>query len=431
MSDQENDTTVEDKEEQAPLQPAAWIGGMLPFYIAPDGIDLDVAIQQIQEQGFQIFYILGERKTVTETKKGAVKTSTTNIAPAIFKVTKNLAGGGVTQVSSGTLGLAELEPSAYFNLPGIPWSLVCDVDDFFRSVHDEHGTEAVVIFTYDDRYRDTDKPEDGWGVVVPEQTNTAGSCDYKPESIVEQLPDEGMEHIWTVGTAHSHPGMSAYCSGTDKADQAHFDGIHITYGWKANSGQTEFHIELQMGGSQYSLPEEYAFSGRPDFNKNERIADWKKHVKKKETKTYNSFPYQGSGTPYSGGKTSSPVSSGKRFEHLPKGLPEPSGSVLIVVKTGLSREELKDCVVCNEKLGDYAKKSAKCTSCQSYMMTKDMETIQDLVDYRDKNNIKTIDLDMDDEKAWKDVYLWEEVGTGKDSHDEITKLRTGRSQKKA
>ena len=66
-----------------------------------------------------------------------------------------------------------------------------------------------------------------------------------------------------VGSVHSHPGMPAYASGTDHADQADFDGVHITFGWQnnVNSGATQYHIELQVSGESYTLKPEDVFEG--------------------------------------------------------------------------------------------------------------------------------------------------------------------------
>lgn len=426
----ENDKNTDEVEEtsQAVPEPVTWINGFVPFYILADGTDVDKAIDDIQSQGFPVFYIFGERKTTNEYKdEKKITRKQTLIAPRVYKVVKNLVGSAVTEVASGSIGLAEIEPSAFFSLPGIPWSLIQDIDDFFRKVDDKFDTEAIVLFTYDDRYKETDTPSDGWGVVIPDQTNTAGSCDYKPESIVDQLPDpgEGYENIHVVGSAHSHPGMSAYCSGTDKADQASFDGIHITFGWKNGSRQTEFHIELQMGGAAYNLAEDYAFSGRPTFEENETIEGWVGHVKKKQAVT-KSYGTSQPGTPYSGKTT------GKRYSHLPSDLPSPSGSVQVILKTKLSlaKEELKKCPVCNVHLSTHSKKALKCTSCQSYIMPSEVNTINELIEYRKENGVSTRDLDLDDENAWKSVYLWEEIGEGANSSDKVTKLRDGRGDTK-
>src|SRR5690606_38728771 len=128
---------------------------------------------------------------------------------------------------------------------------------------------------YLDKPTESERAE-GWGVVVPEQSNTAASCNYDPQSVVDDLPDDGSVAI--VGSAHSHPGMSAYCSGVDKADQMYFDGLHITFGWRVNSPQTEFHIEMQMSGSAFPFSVNQVFSDVPTAAADAQVKKWATNV---------------------------------------------------------------------------------------------------------------------------------------------------------
>jgi hypothetical protein len=77
--------------------------------------------------------------------------------------------------------------------------------------------------------------------------------------------------------------MAAYASGTDHGDQADFDGIHITFGWQksVNNGATQYHIEMQMAGTAYTLKpedvfEDYNISKDPD----PEVIGWTERVKK-------------------------------------------------------------------------------------------------------------------------------------------------------
>ena len=160
-------------------------------------------------------------------------------------------------------------------MPAIPNIIVDKLDQFFRLVHSQHGTESIVILTYD---MNATGPE-GWGVLVPDQTNTAAHCKYDADSIAELKP----ENVMIVGSVHSHPEMSAYASGTDHADQADFDGLHITYGWQKsqNNGATQYHLELQMSGQNYTLRPEDVFENvvllkEPDPD----VVEWSGKVKK-------------------------------------------------------------------------------------------------------------------------------------------------------
>jgi hypothetical protein len=86
-----------------------------------------------------------------------------------------------------------------------------------------------------------------------------------------------------VGSVHSHPQMPAYASGTDHEDQADFDGLHITYGWQSNvaNGATQYHFELQISGTAYSLKAEDVFESIT-FNKSPDpdVVEWSQRVKK-------------------------------------------------------------------------------------------------------------------------------------------------------
>ena len=64
-------------------------------------------------------------------------------------------------------------------------------------------------------------------VVVPEQHGSAAHSTYIK-------PDTGALPI--VGTIHSHPGMSAFWSGTDRKDQLKASGMHLVVGLERGTG---------------------------------------------------------------------------------------------------------------------------------------------------------------------------------------------------
>lgn len=142
------------------------------------------------------------------------------------------------------------ESYAWFTLPKIPARMVAELRKFFYAVEDKYGTEGIVVLTFDQEFRGTENEELGWGFAVPDQSNTAGHCNYEMKEIKENLPD----HITIVGTVHSHPKMTAFASQTDHNDQAGFDGLHITYGWLNNT--IEYYAELVRGKNFYRLAPE-------------------------------------------------------------------------------------------------------------------------------------------------------------------------------
>lgn len=412
----------------------SWVGGV-PLFIMSG--DRDELIDDIKEHGCwvvmddaelqqmfpQVFYIVAEEHIVTKTKTHTNVTTTTNsYKPGIFKVVSNLVGNAVTRAEADTIGLADVEQQAYFTLPPIPYDLINDIDDFFREVYRVHGTESIVIFTYEPIYENTDNPSDGWGILVPDQTNTAASCDYEPESVVEEMPDD--RDVRLVGTAHSHPGMQAFCSGTDKRDQSQFDGIHITYGWKKGSTETEFYIELQMGGGQFIFEPKDVFTELPPPVENEKAVEWAKKVKKG---TVGGGKALGSGQSSAYGTGGSWWSDPDKYKNLPDGCPKPD-DVTLVAAPLLSRDEMKNCPVCDTELKAREKETAKCLRCSTFLQWVEMNGIEDIVAAREKANMPSHELDVDkDPGPWKSIWVWEET-TDKDGKliDQVYELHKGR-----
>lgn len=276
----------------------------LNYFWSTDGLPVFYANRhdiedRIEDLGFSIYYLIcniaEDKETQTTTYAPAPYSYNTRNTPimnntgpatvtkvlvtekttAIVKVVNNIIGRSVTQVNSEIADLASVREAAEYSLPGIPLEIVNRLDDFFRLVDAQHGTESIVLLTFDPSKTDSS----GWGVLVPEQTNTSVHCNYNPDSIVTEKPED----VMIVGSVHSHPGMAAYASGTDHSDQADFDGLHITYGWQKsiNGGSTQYHIEMQMAGNSWTLKpedvfEEYSSIRTPD----EIVVEWSSKVKK-------------------------------------------------------------------------------------------------------------------------------------------------------
>jgi len=272
-----------------------WMPSGVPCFIANDDTICDI----VEDLGFNIYYLLCNEKTITVVPASTINTSNNNwgsypnynnspafppaaptqkiaYAACLFKVINNFVGR-VIEKSKDELPetFLSLQETCEYTMPAIPNSLIEKMDQFFRLVHSQHGTESIVLLTYD---MEKSGPE-GWGVLVPEQSNTAAHCKYDADSIAEIKPD----HVMIVGSVHSHPEMSAYASGTDHDDQADFDGLHITYGWQksSNNGLTQYHLELQMSGTAYLLKpedvfEDYTLQKQPDAE----VVEWSTKVKK-------------------------------------------------------------------------------------------------------------------------------------------------------
>jgi uncharacterized protein (UPF0333 family) len=294
-----------------------WMPSGVPCFVADRKDICDI----VEQMGFQIYYLISNQakeikstSTTTNTNKTAASVASTSAAtsyynstygnyggygttktygtnaysvnaapeikierkPQLFKVVNNFVGRTVTiSTDNFPQEFVDVEEECTYTMPFIPRNIIDKLDEFFRLVHSQHGTESIVILTYDTTKEDSS----GWGVLVPEQTNTPAHCKYDADSIAAIKPD----HVMIVGSVHSHPEMSAYASGTDHEDQADFDGIHITYGWQKSvqNGATQYHIELQMAGKNYKLDvedvfEPYQLGKDPD----PEVVEWSGKVKK-------------------------------------------------------------------------------------------------------------------------------------------------------
>ncbi len=255
-----------------------WTSNGLPCFYA-DRPDIE---QIVEGLGFSIYYLIcniAEDKPLNNNVSvaGAVAKPmyTTDLTTGVVKVVNNIVGRSVSAVTEDITELTSVRENGVYNMPAIPKVIVDKLDEFFRLVDAQHGTESIVLLTFDPSKNDSS----GWGVLVPEQTNTSVHCNYNPDSIVEEKP----ENVLIVGSVHSHPGMAAYASGTDHADQADFDGLHITYGWQKtlNNGATQYHIEMQMAGTSWTLKPEDVFESfdikkEPDPD----VVEWSEKVKK-------------------------------------------------------------------------------------------------------------------------------------------------------
>jgi hypothetical protein len=257
-----------------------WTDAGVPCFTA----DRENIEEIVESFGFNIYYLIcniaEDKEIKTDSWNKSVKTTTTSyqtlLSTGIVKVVKNFVGRAVFAVEKEEIhSFAPVRESAVYTLPSIPRAIVDKLDEFFRLVHAQHGTESIVILTFDPSKDDSS----GWGVLVPEQTNTSVHCKYEADSIVNQKPED----VLIVGSVHSHPEMAAYASGTDHADQADFDGIHITYGWQksVNGGATQYHIELQMSGCNWILkPEDVFESFTITKDPDPEVVVWSQNVKK-------------------------------------------------------------------------------------------------------------------------------------------------------
>ncbi len=107
-------------------------------------------------------------------------------------------------------GLGIVAESLRWTGPRIPMRLIDECAGFFRAVYREHSSEAVVLL---------ELKGGEWSLAVPEQEVSGASVKY-----------DTPKGVTPVGSVHSHCAMPAFQSGTDAADTAGFDGVHIVLG---------------------------------------------------------------------------------------------------------------------------------------------------------------------------------------------------------
>ncbi len=388
--------------------------GSIPLYISKSDKDnlediVDWAIQN--DPNRQVFFVLAQTEVkpqpkTTKTTSGYQTTTYTGkktYQPRVYKIVNNTIGRAMFPIESEEKSqpLAVGINQCYFTLPKIPNNVIEKLDHFFREVHNQIGTEAVIMFTYDTQYLKSDEPNKGWGFLVPAQKNTAANCDYDPSTVMDDKPHDD---VVLVGTAHSHPLMDAYCSGTDQKDQSKFDGIHITFGWKHGKKSTDYHITLQMQGQVYEYNPEDIFEDPPKVEVSDEVKELAKKVEKKyatakKTGTTGSSAYGG----FYGGtssylKTETGVSRSdndsiriyrKKLEDFKKNikrrisenLPEaiPSDAV-VVMRPAITKQQAKSskCLACNAKNAwasnnNYLKTYTKCYNCDTFYMLGETE----------------------------------------------------------
>lgn len=377
----------------------------LPLYLGTS----PSTVEQILAEGVDLFYIIGYEGF--EVKDGSTVKKITR--PSIYLVTKNLVGVIQIPVSDHFLGINQaIKEDAVFMLPPIPWEMERKMSDFFHRAFLLHGTESVLLLVYDEDFVDTDTPELGWGIIAPPQENTSVSCHYDIDETVlaAKLPSQSL-----IGSAHSHPEMTAYFSTTDHKDQADWDGLHITYAWKKGKPD-EHYIEMVQNGKQFQFnPEDiFAFPPAPDLEIAEEVDQWLTSVKKK------SYTGGSSNTPGNYPNTAGTNTAVKAYQNtalrtpnkrnrpilLPKGGPSPDSAIFIgmIRDDALVTNETVECPLCGVGLIDPSIKAGRCFGCRSFLAFEAENIHEYYARYIAANNHVDIP-EINPDKAKKPIYF--------------------------
>lgn len=352
----------------------------LSFVRLPDNSFLfigndDKIIEKVLSLGLQTFYVLGEAQ-VSRTEPNGIKKLTK--IPRMYRVIYSIMGLATIEVSCDEVPLPKLEHKGAYSMPPIPMVMLKRVEALLRAIYAEHKTEGVVVLTFDTSKDDST----GWGFVVPKQSNTPAHCHYEPDTVMDQLgPNDAI-----VGSIHSHPMMSAHASGTDHNDQAEFDGLHITFGWRSDD-RVEYHIEWQAGPCNFSVDPDVAFERAPLPELDEELQHWMEEQVSKATTTTTTYSANRGGAGGGGtnaGTGNRGVSYQKHMHRDRKNLPNdvPNGQRDLVMVQAV-REELEGddykwhCAACGINLTDSKVKRLRCYACGAYLFA-DAAGVDDL-----------------------------------------------------
>lgn len=376
-----------------------------------------IAFDEIEAAGHNHYFVLAAGKE--KRPKSNVKDQYEDVdIIKLWRVTSSVLGRAVIEATPSNSGVKTGTGVQFISrLPRIPYSLLNKMDAFFRAVYAEHKSESILMLVYNMNYLNSETPMLGWGAIAPKQKNTPHFCDYDPTSVVDDLED----HIMLVGSAHSHPEMDAYASGTDHKDQADWDGIHITYGWKSavKGGATEYYVETQYAGLKWalSLADLAELTPKPVVPK-EEIEDWLGNVTKGTTAvtTYSHPGVNGgpksltsgtSGSRYTGGATGAGATSKtgvvlhRAAVKLPSDAPDPAKHTIIAV---VDRSTGSSCPFCQTILNDEEFARHRCMACFNFIT----DTVADDIDYNaNRAQIGSKSLqELDRNEAKLPIVLW-------------------------
>lgn len=397
---------------KAEIKPAFLWYDLYPVFF----LNKDCTIKDIKDLGTSMAFAIGHIEEPTD------KPNVKSRRPALFKIMNNDFGYGVTEEPFSMLGIdGKGEETATMKLPKLPWQFVQKLDIFFRAVFEKFGTEGVVQLVFDMKKMNSANPGSGWDFYVPTQTNTGHECKYEKDEIVPWIHKEneaGKEYI-LVGSAHSHPNMSAYASSTDHKDQQDWEGFHITVGW--HPGQPSHHyVELIQNGRQWNYPDVsdvFEFPPPPklkgvDYTSviDERVS---KHVPKSYTPATGSAIATGFGSTAGAGKggTGGTSAAGRTITHggptsqtpklwLPEGSPDVRKNLIIASVSA----DVDECQFCGAPMTEMMGKACRCYACKSFFMLDTM-TIPDIIEIRAMNQFPEAKV-LDVTNPLQPIYIW-------------------------
>ena len=378
--------------------------GAMPMFWGGD----PQAMRLIESHGIDFYYLVALSEHTVEENK-VMKTYRT---PTLLRIEHSFMGRSISLASHQEVGLFTSTKTGEYQyfLPQMPYEFTQKIDAFFRKAHQVHGTEAILVLTFDPSALSSSDPGSGWGCIAPAQKNTSTHCSYEMNAVMQVKPP----HVNIVGTWHSHPNMSAFFSGTDHQDQDDWDGIHITTGWSAG-GPSEFYISVISNHINYEYKPDVIFAPAPTPTVNvEEVDSWIQNVELAvHTSAYSDYGYTGT---YSKTYAKATSATGLPARHvptikLPPGAPDPRLNTIIAK---LSFAGKKKCPFCDSPIAKKATERLRCLACESFIIT-DMDSLATLVAKREAAGQPYL-IELDYERAAKPIIICD-VDAGRFTED--------------
>jgi hypothetical protein len=156
---------------------------------------------------------------------------------------------------SGPGELAEQEAFFDIHYPKVPRRLLELTVGFFSTVGQKHNAEAIVLIAWDNSKNKV-------YLIVPRQRPMVYQGYYGTSAVgVEyEVPVNLPKDHFIYGDIHSHVGMAAFSSPTDKYDEKNRPGLHIVAG-RIHLEPPEFHVEVIVDSVRFKVDQDRVMEG--------------------------------------------------------------------------------------------------------------------------------------------------------------------------